>query len=373
MARRSLGLTQAAGNFVNNYMMGKEFKARQEAEEEQKLIRGLMGQALTGSGSPESMEQLASLSPDNFLAVSQYLQQQEQAKTAQQQALDDERDKQDLMQLLASSPEQQNQILEQRVIDIQTAGGDPSDSQFLLGLNPDQRSKYFNMMAGEAGIQMPDPVQYEQGKGDMAGYSFNKSTGLYSADPALLEQLRLDAESKRKDEGLLTGKDLAGINDKVTGLVKDADAIVKAAKSLEALEGSSSPAAQLAAVFKFMKANDPTSTVRESEQGQVYAAEGAMRGFAAKLNQLVGKGGLSEENFNDLVNTAKIMANSAVDSTEASVGSYLTVLEDSLSKKAYQDLTGRVPSRLDTQAMTSDEAASTVDQLLADITSGATP
>ncbi len=141
----------------------------------------------------------------------------------------------------------------------------------------------------------------------------------------------------------LTPKDIAGVNDKVTALVKPTAEIVTAASALEGLEERGTPAAQLAAVFKFMKAMDPSSTVRESEQGQVYAAEGAMKGFAAQINQFIGEGGLTKTNFRDLTNTAKTLANTSIASTQNQLSGYLGVLEDNISAKQYNKMLTRVP------------------------------
>jgi hypothetical protein len=194
-----------------------------------------------------------------------------------------------------------------------------------------------------------EPKGFQQGTGIMSGFAFNPETGEFKQSAEAQLALQLDAEAKAKKDKLLSGKDLAGVNDKVTGLVKGVNEIRGAAQSLEALEDRATPAAQLAAVFKFMKAMDPSSTVRESEQGQVYSAEGAMKGFANRINQLLGQGGLSKEGFADLVDTAKQLANTSIDTTEQSVDGYLNVLSDNLTNKQYNDLKSRVPGRLEIQ------------------------
>lgn len=200
--------------------------------------------------------------------------------------------------------------------------------------------------------RMPEtgkPEPFAQGTGAMSGYVFNPNTGQYAIDPVGYQALIDDAQKDAAEKGMLDAGKIAGINDKVTGLTKDAVEIVTAAKDLEALKDRGTPAAQISAVFKFMKANDPTSTVRESELGMVYSAEGAMRAFANWINSLMGEGRLSPENFQDVADTAKIIANSAVDSSSGVVKSYLDVLSDKIEPEDYQQMLSRVPTKLGIQ------------------------
>lgn len=339
MALRPIGLTQAAQSAVNSYLMKRQMDQEQAATEQNDLIKSLMGTALTGGATSEQMTQLATAAPEKFLGVQNYLTGQQQAQQQSQATAEREQDIDEIQKLLVMDDSGVQNYLQNLA---QSEEGS-EEAEFMLNLTGDQRRSFLEMKAQELNVEVPGGAVFEQGAGDMSGYVFNKTSGEYSADPKLIAQLQAEAEAKAREEAMLTGKDLAGVNDKVTSLVSGAADIASAAQSLEDLEENATPAAQLAAVFKFMKANDPTSTVREGEQGQVYAAEGAMKGFAAQINQLLGKGGLSEENFKDLVRTAKVMANSAVGSTDQAVSSYLTVLEDSLSSKAMNDLKGRVP------------------------------
>lgn len=196
----------------------------------------------------------------------------------------------------------------------------------------------------------------------MEGYSFNPADGTFSIDPKRLEFLRQEAETLAVTEGHLDPNQVASVNDKVTALVKDVQGIRGAAVSLEALETRGTPAAQVAAVFKFMKALDPTSTVRDSELGLVYSAEGAAQGMANKLNALLGEGELSESGFRDLVDTAKDMANSAIDAAGISVDGYLNVLDDKLTAKDMAQMKARVPSALKTKVI---DTGYTLEQLQA--------
>lgn len=180
----------------------------------------------------------------------------------------------------------------------------------------------------------------------LEGYVFDPATGSLSIDPNVSKMLSDKAGLAASSGVELDVKDKQGINKDVTALLKATSGIVGSAKSLEGLKKSSSSAAKLAAVFSFMKAMDPSSTVRESEQGQVYDAEGAAKGIANKVNALMGEGGLSAEGFQDLVNTANNLANTAIDSSSSEIGGYLDAYEESIPQGFKDRLIGRVPARL---------------------------
>lgn len=154
-------------------------------------------------------------------------------------------------------------------------------------------------------------------------------------------------EAINSDDDKLTAKDIAGINDKVTALTKDVNDIVSAANSLDALKGRGTPSSKIAAIFKFMKTMDPTSTVRESEGKMVMSAEGAMKGFANRINEMLGEGPLSEAGFADLVDTSKVMANSAISESQRIVSSYLGVLKDKLPAEDFEEMNARIPAAFD--------------------------
>ena len=157
MANGSLGLSNAASNFVNSYMMGKQAQAERAQAEQQNQIKMLMGQALTGQAQPEQMQELAQIAPDKFMGVQNVLNQQQQAETAAADALDDERSRSDLMRLASTNdPALQDQILEQRIADIMaTPGSDPSDTKQLLNMPFDQRQNWIQMKASDLDIKMP--------------------------------------------------------------------------------------------------------------------------------------------------------------------------------------------------------------------------
>jgi len=199
----------------------------------------------------------------------------------------------------------------------------------------------YKSLFGEGGTASQKKFKTAPG---MPGYSFDESTGQFNIDPELKVQLDADAAALSVKPGMLKSKDIAGINDKVTGLTKESRGIYNSAKALDALKKNDSAGAKLAAVFKFMKAMDPSSTVRESEQGQVYAASGAAAQLAGMVNNLLGEGKLSDKGFQDLVDTSKVLANSAVTSAGLEVSSYLDVLSDKIDETSLTKMQARVPA-----------------------------
>jgi len=194
-------------------------------------------------------------------------------------------------------------------------------------------------------------VDYQQAKGKgLEGFVFNPATGAFTVNPQMLELLQTNASELAETEGLLDPNQVAGVNNKVTALLKDTNDIREAASTLDTLEARSTPAAKIGAIFKFMKALDPTSTVRESEGRMILEAEGAMKGYAQRVNEMMGEGPLSETNFRDLVDTAKTMANGSIDSVTNTISGYLGVLDDKITPEDMQQMQSRVPQRFEISA-----------------------
>lgn len=174
----------------------------------------------------------------------------------------------------------------------------------------------------------------------MPGAVINKKTGQITINKDLQEQ----ALNMRQKEGLLKGKDLAAVNDKVAALVKEPQKIVEAARDMRVLKLTDSPIAQRGAAFKIMKIFDPTSVVQPSEQGMVFYATGAAEKYKEQIQSLYDGKPMSARLMNELVELSENLANQATESSQKAVSSYLGVLsEESLAKKDYDNLMGMVP------------------------------
>lgn len=127
-------------------------------------------------------------------------------------------------------------------------------------------------------------------------------------------------------------KDIKGINSDITSLKKDSDVMYSAASDLQTIRDNATPAAQLAAIFKFMKALDPTSVVREGEQVMLQKTGGVFDTMGNYVNQLNSGSRLNAKQLQDLTNTAKRLSNSAAGSVNTSLDDYLATYGDTLSE-----------------------------------------
>lgn len=255
------------------------------------------------------------------------------------------------------SGEDPEAVLSERLSILQANGADTSETQEAMEQYRQDPEGF--LRDTEVALSLYDPEgfkayrdstkrpEFQQGTGDMSGYTFNPTTGEYKLNPAAkaallnkAEQERIEAERKGRN---VDAKTRQGINKDFTALIKDAVATKKSADDLEALKTKGSAAAKLAAVFKFMKALDPTSVVRESEQGQVYAAQGAAAQFAGMLNNLTGEGKLTEDGFQDVVDTAKAIADSQLSGASDEAITYLDSYEDTLPESFKSSLLKRIP------------------------------
>lgn len=220
-------------------------------------------------------------------------------------------------------------------------------SELYQGFNVDPQGALDEMVNISNSLREPEKgkekAPYQKAEGGMV---FDPNTGTYSIDPVGLKRYEQIAQ-KAIAKGELDFKDRQSLNKDVTAIVKESIGIKSAAAELDELKGRGTAAAKLGAVFKFMKALDPTSVVREGEQGQVYAAQGAGSEIAGMINGLVGKGKLTEEGFQDLVDTAKVIANSNISSTTDQVGRLLNTFGDTIPNSFRQKVSERVPALFD--------------------------
>lgn len=183
-------------------------------------------------------------------------------------------------------------------------------------------------------------AKFQQGTGSMSGYSFNPNDGTFSISPdtkAKIEEIKLKPE--------LDAKDRLAINKEFTSLTKDTKLIRNTAADLEKLASIKNGPASIAMVFKFMKALDPTSVVREGEFATAENSAGVPENVRNMYNKVMEGGRLGDEQINQFVLTAKELANSAIDSSNQEVGSFLSTFEGSLPKNFKDSIQKRVPEK----------------------------
>lgn len=252
--------------------------------------------------------------------------------------------------LMVASPKKALDFLSRRAQMISQTGGNPSDTLEVANLIQSGDIKGAKNLlssvvtAGEqaGALQSDKPDKKSAFKMSEGGLVFDPNTGTFKRDP-VAQQVLEEIANKKQSGQTLTVKDKQSLNKDVTGIIKETVKIRNFASELDKLKGVGSAAAKLAAVFKFMKALDPTSVVRETEQGQVYAAEGAAAQIAGQINALLGEGKLTEKGFQDLVDTAKVIANSSIESSGREVSAFFDTFEDSLPSSFVEKSKLRVP------------------------------
>lgn len=255
--------------------------------------------------------------------------------------------------LISASP---RKVLEEELNQLRAEGGDTTQIQSLLDSNV-SGEELNDIVLSALAMEQPESARayiettkkpakkFSMGSGLLAGYAFDSSTGKFTIDKNLRGQLEEDAIRLAKKEKFKP-KDVAGINDKVTALTKPVREVHAAAISMSGLNENSTPAAQLAAIFKFMKALDPRSVVREGEQQQAVKTGGVTDQFIGYINQLRGEGKLTADVLQDMTNTSAVLANSAIESSIPEVGNYLNVIADNLTQKQLKNLRARVPKKI---------------------------
>lgn len=249
------------------------------------------------------------------------------------------------------------QILTTRIAQVQSQGGDPSQSIQELETyrqNPDgyveNVEKAFALSDPKAYKEYKDAfntsqAEYEQGAGDMAGYAFNPQTGEYKINPSIKNNI-----DEIKSKTTLSAKDRQSINKDFTQLTKDTKLIRNTASDLEKLGNIKSGPASIAMVFKFMKALDPTSVVREGEFATAEKSAGVPDSVRNMYNKVVKGVRLGDEQIKQFVSTAKQLANNSIESSSSEVQGFIDTFEDTLPKTFKDLLMKRIPKPFDIKA-----------------------
>jgi len=165
-----------------------------------------------------------------------------------------------------------------------------------------------------------------------------------------LERQKLANEKAKAAGGNLDAKEIQQIQKDVSNLLQPTQDTYKAAASMANLKDRGTPLAMQAAIIQFNKALDPGSVVRTEEGKVVSSSGGALGGLIAKYNDAVGKGKLSNEVFNDIVETAKSLSDSAVESSQQQMNDYLSPYGSTLSDDFKKNISSRVPKKFNNAA-----------------------
>lgn len=191
----------------------------------------------------------------------------------------------------------------------------------------------------KAGPQAEKKSPFQRGEG---GLVFDPNTGTYTVDELAQKNLAELAERKELQGGLGI-KDKQSINKDITGFIKNSRAIRTTANDLEKLSELGTGPAAIAAVFKFMKANDPQSTVREGEFATAEQSAGIPLQVTNFYNKLVTGERVEGTQIKQFVDTAKVLANSAITSATTEVDGYLNTFGDDFPTKFQKTVRDRIP------------------------------
>jgi hypothetical protein len=194
--------------------------------------------------------------------------------------------------------------------------------------------------------QSADKRSAFQNAGD--GIVFDPNSGSFvrsEESKALFNEL-----AEKEASGGLDTKDRQSINKDITGLLKDTTLINKTAKDLSALQKTGGGPASIAIVFKFMKALDPTSVVREGEFSTAENSAGTPEKIRNYYNKVISGERLGPEQISDFITTAQQLSNSAVTSSKTEINSYLNTYEGTLGKEFSSRVLKRIPSMFEMQS-----------------------
>lgn len=203
-----------------------------------------------------------------------------------------------------------------------------------------------------------EPFQQVKTEG-LEGYVFNPNTGEYSIN----QNLKAKLDAVKSGEVELDAKTRQGIQKDITQLTKDTKLIRNTAQDLDKLADMKSGPASIAMVFKFMKALDPTSVVREGEFATAENSAGIPEAVRNIYNKLTTGERLGEKQTQEFVNTAKQLANTAIESSTGEVTSFLDTFEETIPK-GFKNLTlKRIPQTFEIEEIEQEPIAEEILQV----------
>lgn len=167
------------------------------------------------------------------------------------------------------------------------------------------------------------------------GYTFDSATGDYTATPEYV---------KAVEDAAVTASlnDLRGVSKDLNAIKADAGEVRLAAEDLKSLTESGTPADQLAIIFKFMKALDPRSVVREGEQVQVMKTGGIFDYFSNVIGGLNDGQKLTAEQMENIVSSSQVLANNKMGAANNSLNSYIELIAPQLNENQLENLNNRM-------------------------------
>ncbi len=235
-----------------------------------------------------------------------------------------------------------------------------SDPEMVRGYMSELRAQKEADLAGQ-----PESKPMQKGEGALV---FNPNTGSYSIDETAKSYLDKKASELAAKKGNLGTSDIRSINKDLTDFTKQAKAAKTSASSIERLAKVNNPAAQVAIIFNYMKSLDPTSVVRESEQGMVASASGPMEQFAAQINRITGEGPLTPEVTQQIIDAAKANSNVLIQSANEEATSFLNAFGDKIGQEQRERFDKRLIKPFDIQVTDQLEEPQRSEEVVQDLT-----
>ncbi len=259
-------------------------------------------------------------------------------------------------------------VLSERAGIIEQLGGDTTDTREiadLLAQGNIQGARELLTLTEKIGVQQgflkdltPKRAAFKKGE---KGLVFDPNSGTFTLDPTA--KARFDEIANKKNQvGTIGLKDKQSINKDVTGFIKNAVAIRSTAEDLDKLSKLGTGPAAIAAVFKFMKANDPTSTVREGEFATAEQSAGVPAQVTNFYNKLVTGERLTGNQIQQFVETSKVLANSAIGSATTEVDRFLNTFGEDLPVKFQRSVRKRTPDMFEVTTQPSAATQTTTTQ-----------
>jgi len=342
-------LNQKAPDLVGSFREGQEISR-------QGKVRELSGEALKGSEG--ALEELSGIDPEIALSLGEAI----RAKSAKD-INDYIRDaKIGLNQLNNNDIQGAKSFAYQRLAAIKQRGGDTTQTQEYISLleSGDIESARQTLQGFVGSIDLAKGVV-------VGGRVVDPTTGnvIFEDKEGINREREIeDAELNIKKGGLQLKrqeleqkinklpdapalKDIRPVANDVTNMLKDTVAIKNSAARLERVGKTKTATDQLAAVFVFMKTLDPTSVVREGEQEQARSTGGVSDQMLSFVKQIQGEGGLPEVAFNNMIATAKRLANQAIDDSTVQVDKFLTPFGDVIPADFVRGTKKRIPAKFE--------------------------
>ncbi len=352
LERSSRGIGQSLmniGQTVGNTIQSSNQKAQQEQEKGD--VEAFMRQAMDGD--PVAFKELMIKSPQAARMVAEHIQSQQAGQQAQDDKFTNQmaQDTAGFVEQMHLAPKEQQEAMFNAAIDDPRFDIDEEDRSSFM--DPNARKAVIGKVKGKEYADnffggQQEKTKFQQGSGKMAGHVFNPDDGTFSINPEIKN--KIDAAKENPDLGF---KDIQGLNKDFTSLTQDTKLIRNTAKDLSKLskmvgtDGNVSGPSSIAMVFKFMKALDPTSVVRESEFATAENSSGVPENMRNLYNKLMSGGKLGPKQVDEFVSTAKGLANSAIDSSSTEIENYLNTFGNTIPANTRESLLKRIPERFE--------------------------